>query len=67
MRNHVLKGSAQTTLSDTRVSGKETKSSSKRCGMIDDIPEREGKIRFMPRKPGHLKREVKPTALDREK
>ena len=65
--NHVLKDSAQTTLRDTRVSGIETKSTSKGCGTIADIPEREGKIRFLPRKSGHLKKGVKPTMLDGEK
>ena len=65
--NHVLEGSAQTTQRDTRVSGMETKSNSKRCETIDDIPERERKIRFLPRKSGHLKKGVKLTMLDREK
>ena len=36
--DHVLEGSAQITLRDTRV-GMETKSSSKRCGTRADIPE----------------------------
>ena len=62
--NHVLEGSAQTTPRDTRVGGMETESSSKRCGTIADIPEQEGKIRFLPRKSGHLRRGVKLTMLD---
>ena len=62
--NHVLKGSAQPTLRDTRVGGMETESSSKTCGTIADIPEQEGKIRFLPRKSGHLRRGVKLTMLD---
>ena len=63
----MLKGSAQITLRDTRVSGVETKYSPKRCGMIDDFPEQEGKIQFLPRKSGHLRRGVKPTMLDKGK
>ena len=46
----MIEDSAQTTPRDTRVGGMETESSSKRCGMIADIPEQEGKIRFLPRK-----------------
>ena len=63
----MLEGSAQITLRDTRVSGMETKYSSKRCGTIADIPEQEGKTKFLPRKSGHLRRGVKLTMLDREK
>ena len=42
----------------------EAKSSSKRCETLADIPEQEKKIRFLPRKSGHLRRGVKPTMLD---